>query len=300
MGVQASVNDRRKRSHCLCIQVMPESPVELMLHFLPRRFYMNLYMKRLLLTFLWRVSLTLTATYIVICLILFLGQRSLIYFPTPPIKTTSDTVMILNVPEASLNVSVRPHEGSEALIYFGGNAEDVSRSLLSFSNTFPNHAIYMLHYRGYGGSTGEPSEAALHSDAIALFEKVHATHTNILVIGRSLGSGVAIRLAATQPVSRLILITPYDSMETLAKNRFPFLPAGWILQDKFESWRYAPLVKVPTLIVVAENDELITSESTMSLLHGFASGIASWRVIKGVGHNSISQNSDYMKILQGY
>ena len=72
--------------------------------------------------------------------------------------------------------------------------------------------------------------------------------------GRSLGSGVAVRLASQRPASRLILITPYDSLQDLATAQFPFVPVKWLLRDKFESWRYAARITVPTLIVAAEHD----------------------------------------------
>ncbi len=256
-------------------------------------------MMRILLKILLRTGLTLTATYALICLILFLSQRSFIYFPMPASQTNSEAITTLNVADAALRISVRPHQGQDALIYFGGNAEEVSQSLNAFAAAFPDHAIYLMHYRGYGGSTGDPSEKLLHSDARALFDMVHAKHEHVVVIGRSLGSGVAIRLAATQPVTRLVLITPYDSMETVAKIQFPYFPIGLLLQDKFESWRYAPLIKAPTLIVAAANDEVIPPQSTMALFNGFSPGIARIKLIAGVGHNSISNSPDYMTILQG-
>jgi len=68
---------------------------------------------------------------------------------------------------------MRPKDGPGALIYFGGNAEDVSLNMRSFSAGFPESAIYLLHYRGYGGSTGKPSEGALFADALTLFDEVH-------------------------------------------------------------------------------------------------------------------------------
>jgi len=255
-------------------------------------------MKRILLRMLGRVCLTLTATYLLICLVLFFIQRSLIYFPVPTQATSVDK-MTLQLAEASIQVSVRPHESGRALIYFGGNAEDVSQALAPFSQAFPDYALYMLHYRGYGGSSSEPTETALHADAKALFEKVYAEHKTIIVVGRSLGSGVAVRLAATQPVHRLILITPYDSMETVAKVRFPFLPISLLLQDTFDSARYAPLIRVPTLLLMAENDELIPRHSTLALFNAFSPGVARLESIARVGHNSISQHPGYMAILQG-
>ena len=156
-----------------------------------------------------------------------------------------------------------------------------------------------MHYRGYGGSSGKPSEAALVADALALFDKVNTEHQNITVVGRSLGSGVAVHLASLRPVARLILVTPYDSLQDLAARQFPYFPVRWLLRDKFESWRYAPLISVPTLIVAAEHDDVIPRTSTETLYKRFRAGVASFKVVTGTGHNSISESPEYLPLLRG-
>ncbi len=228
------------------------------------------------------------------CVALFAFQRSLIYFPQPRAFGGPADTQIVKAAGADLVVSVRPHAGPKALIYFGGNAEDVSASLASFTGVFPHHAIYMLHYRGYGGSTGKPSEESLHADALALFDQVRLDHPDIALVGRSLGSGVAARLATERPASRVVLVTPYDSIEQLAAQQFPFFPVRWLLTDKFESWRYAPSIRVPTLLLQAEHDEVIPGASTERLHAAFASGVASRIVIRGAGHNTISDSGQYL------
>jgi len=206
--------------------------------------------------------------------------------------------MTLQAGPRTVVVSTRPIPGSDALIYFGGNAEDVSLEMPGFSIAFPNHAIYLLHYPGYGGSSGSPSEQAILLDALALFDRAHSDHQNITVIGRSLGSGVAIRLASLRPVARLVLVTPYDSLQDIAAQNYPYVPVRWILRDKFESWRYAPDVVAPTRIIVAEEDEVIPRASTDLLHTRFKNGIVSYVVVPGVGHNTISDSSDYWSLLK--
>lgn len=237
--------------------------------------------------------------YVGWCAALFFLQRSLIYFPQQRAFGSGDTTAKLLVPDAELQISVRPRPGAKALLYFGGNAEDVSANLPSLSNAFPDYALYLLHYRGYGGSSGKPSEGALTSDAFALFDKVYAEHPNVVVVGRSLGSCVAIRLASTRRASRLVLVTPYDSLQELAAQQYPYIPVRWLLLDKFESWRYAPLVSAPTVILAAEHDEIIPRSSTERLYSRFAAGVASYKVIAGVGHNSISESAAYLPLLKG-
>jgi len=245
----------------------------------------------------WLVAIALLF-YGAACIALYVFQRSLIYQPQPNAFDTVSSTRILPVLGADLVVSVRPHAGQKALIYFGGNAEDVSANLSSFSNGFPDYALYLLHYRGYGGSSGTPSEAALREDAQVLFDMVYAEHPDIAVIGRSLGSGVAIGLATQRPVSRLVLVTPYNSIQEIAAQQFPYFPVSCLLTDKFESWRYAPKIRVPTLLLGAEFDEVIPRASTERLGAGFTKGIASLVIIPGVGHNTISHSAQYLDVLR--
>lgn len=240
----------------------------------------------------WLISILLVL-YGAACLALFAFQRSLIYFPQPSSFGTASTTLVLPVPGADLIVSVRQHAGTKALIYFGGNAEDVSASLSSFSSAFPDHAIYLLHYRGYGGSSGKASEEVLHADALALFDKVQREHPEVAVVGRSLGTGVAIHLASQRPASRLVLVTPYDSIEEIAVGQFPYFPIRWLLMDKFESWRDAPKIRMPTLLLGAQFDEVIPRASTERLSAAFAKGVASLVIIPGVDHNTISNTAQY-------
>ncbi|WP_324733588.1 alpha/beta hydrolase [Pseudomonas paeninsulae] len=240
----------------------------------------------------------LAALYVAICVALLVFQRSLIYFPQPLSISQPDTLLRLPVDDGEVLVSVRPHAGPNALIYFGGNAEDVSRNLAEFSQAFPEHALYLLHYRGFAGSAGSPSEEAIQRDALALFDRVHAAHPQTVVMGRSLGTGVAIRLASQRPASRLLLITPFDSLQTIAARQFPFLPIKWLLKDKFESSTYAARIKVPTLLIAAEQDEIIPRSSTEALYRHFAPGVATLKVIPDKGHNSISESPAYLPLLR--
>ena len=235
--------------------------------------------------------------YLLLCVALFVFQRALIYYPQPRTIDAHESLLTLSMADAQVLVTVRPHDGPKALIYFGGNAEDVSRSLPGFSQAFADHALYLLHYRGYGGSSGSPSEEAIQRDAMTLFDFVYNTHPDIAVIGRSLGSGVALRLASQRPASRLILITPYNSLEDLAVRQFPWFPVKWLLQDKFESWKYAAHITVPTLLIAAEHDEVIPRSSTDQLYTHFAKGVALLQVIPGTGHNTISESPHYLKTL---
>ena len=239
------------------------------------------------------------SAYVGLCVVVFAVQRSLIYFPQPSSLGDGDTLVVVPVADARVVASARPRPGPNALVYLGGNGDDVTRSIPALAASFPQHALYLLHYRSYGRSGGKPSETALVGDAVALFDLVRREHASIEVVGRSLGSGIAVQVASARPVARLVLVTPYDSVLAIAASRFPYLPVRWLLLDRYESSRHAAQVTAPTLIVAAENDEVIPRASTERLLARFRPGIATLKVIANADHNSVADQREYGPILGG-
>jgi pimeloyl-ACP methyl ester carboxylesterase len=231
--------------------------------------------------------------YAVACFFLFALQRSMLYQPQGTAAKIPHDDLKLAVDGADLQVTVRRLPGSKALIYFGGNGENVTLTLPSFSSAFPDRSLFLLHYRGYEGSTGKPSERALQSDALVLFDRVQRDYSDIAVMGRSLGSGVAIRVASERPVQSLVLVTPYNSIQEIAARKFPWAPIRWLLLDKFESWRHAPKVRAPTLLLIALDDDLIPPTSTEQLVTAFSPGIASVKRYAHFGHGDISSSAAY-------
>lgn len=235
--------------------------------------------------------------YIAFCLLLFIFQRSLLYSPQPCALASSETTIQLKATDATLLVSVAIRNTPKALLYFGGKAEDVSLTLPSFAQAFPDYAIFMLHYRGYGGSGGRPSEAAIHRDAALLLHDVSSSFSEISVLGRSLGSGVALKLAAQAPLQRVVLITPYDSISNVAAAAYPLVPVRLLLIDRYESVRHAPAIRVPTTLVLAEHDDVIPRQHAENLAKHFAPGLARVVVLPGTDHNSIQLSPDYLAVL---
>jgi pimeloyl-ACP methyl ester carboxylesterase len=101
-----------------------------------------------------------------------------------------------------------------------------------------------------------------------------------------------------RPAARLLLVTPFDSLQEIAALQFPYAPVRWLLRDKFESWRYAPRVMTPTLIIAAEHDEVIPRASTELLRTRFKNGLVTIVIVGGVGHNTISDSQDYLPLLK--
>ncbi len=244
------------------------------------------------------ILLLAVCAYAAACLVLFFSQRSLIYFPPRSAAFPAPATSTLAVPGAALIVSERPADGRKALIYLGGNAEDVSASLPLLDAAFPERSLYLLHYRGYAGSTGQPTEDALVADALALFDRLAGQHEDIVVVGRSLGAAVAVQVASRRQVGKLVLVTPFDSLRGLAAQQFPYFPVRWLLRDSYDAWRYAQQVTAPTLILAAGDDEIIPAHSTQKLLGHFTQGVAAMRVIQETGHNSISNSPEYLRALQ--
>lgn len=194
--------------------------------------------------------------YAALVALMYSKQRSLLFYPqltrNPPLAPEFQ----FEVNGATLRGWVVNPGQPRALLYFGGNGEDISLSRDDVATWAPDHSVYLVSYRGYGHSSGEPSEAALAADAIALFDHVARSHAAVDVFGRSLGSGVAVHVAAVRPVRRLALVTPFDSVLRVGQGHYPWVPLAWLLKDPFESWRRAPKLGMPTFVVIAGQDNV--------------------------------------------
>ena len=133
---------------------------------------------------------------------------------------------------------------------------------------FPDHTTYLMAYRGYGASDGQPSQRDLSADAVALVDHVTERHSGarIDVIGRSLGSGVAVHVATQRTVEHLVLVTPFDSLAATASDLFPGLPVARLIEDHWDSAAVAAHVRAPTLVVRAGRDAIVRPERTDVLI----------------------------------
>ena len=244
------------------------------------------------------ILLFVAFVYLASCAVLAFFQRSLIYYPQPAVPLSQAATERLPIADANVLATVHEHTGPSAVIFFSGNGDAAALQLPSLIEAFPDRAIYLLNYRGYGGSSGQPTEEMLQADALVLFDHVYEKHRDIIVIGRSLGSGIAVRVAARRPASALILVTPFSSILRLAQRRFPYFPVRWLLVDKYESWRYASDVHAPTLLIAADRDQVVPRWSTEELYARFDRDVASLLVIPDTDHNSIVGNSDYVRALK--
>lgn len=240
--------------------------------------------------------------YTVLAGYLFVNQRRFIYFPQKMavVQEQGAQPFLLERDGLSLRGWVVNPGFDQALIYFGGNAEDVAASLGLFKHTFSQRSVYLLNYRGYGDSEGVPSEALLYADALAFYDRVAARHVQVDVLGRSLGSGVASYVAANRAVRKLILVTPFDSVQSMAQKAYPYFPMRFLLRDKFDSLARASHIKARTLMIIAEKDEIIARAHSDRLAAGFDPAQIDIKVLPGATHNSLSTLPAYRAYLHAF
>lgn len=206
--------------------------------------------------------------YLGACSWMYSRQRELIYLPQGTRVDAKQTDFGIARNGVMLNGWLVNIGRPKAVIYFGGNAERIEEMRDEFARWFPDSSTYLVPYRGYGASEGEPSQEALLSDALAVFDQVQARQPGapVTVIGRSLGSAVASYVASQRPVARLALVTPFDSLANVAQSHYPWLPARWILSDQFPSAEYLAKYTGPLLVIRAGRDAVVPPASTDQLL----------------------------------
>jgi len=203
-------------------------------------------------------------------LLVYLAQDALIYYRQPIAEGRRADIVRRHAAVADVWLTAadgtRVHAwhlkaGPPLVLYFGGNAEEVSWMIDAARADAPGVSWLLMDYRGYGQSGGAPSEKALIADALGLYDhamKLPGTDPKrIYAFGRSLGSGVAVALAAERPLAGLILATPFDSLAAVAKRYYWYLPVDLMLKHRFDSIALAPNLKQPLLCLVAERDEVI-------------------------------------------
>jgi len=236
--------------------------------------------------------ITLVLVYLLICLLFYIFQRSFLYFPQPAGQVDATGISFDNKGQILTGWILNPGQ-QQALIYYGGNAGAIENNIDFLGKVATDYSIYLIPYRGYGNNQGKPTEKALYSDAVYIYDQVIKRHQSISLMGRSLGSGIATYVAANRQVEQLILSTPYDSIQNVAKEHYPFLPVSLLATDKFLSIERAAKISSKTLILIAEDDRVISRARSEALAKAFAGEILSKRLIKGAGHNDISLYPTY-------
>ena len=216
-----------------------------------------------------KLALGAAALYGLVGLAAYLGQRKLMYFPdrahTLPAEVglsgVGERVLKTGDGERVIAWYGKAQPGRPTLLYFHGNGGSLAIRAPRIARFMDEGwGVYMMTYRGYGGSTGSPSEAANVADARLAYRALVSEGvppTSIIAYGESLGSGIAVRIAAELPVAGVILDAPYTSIVDVAAQAYRFLPVRLILIDRYETTRYIAAVKAPVLILHGEHDSVV-------------------------------------------
>jgi uncharacterized protein len=239
--------------------------------------------------------------YLALCALLYAKQRALIYFPETTRVAVAQTDLSIERNGAVLRGWVVNPGRPGAILYFGGNGESIELNRSDFALHFPECSTYLMAYRGYGASDGQPSQDALFGDALAIYDYVRQRHPggSITVIGRSLGSGIASYLASQRPIDRLVLVTPFDSLADVGQTHYPLFPVRWLVRDRYESFRYLPQHSGPLMVIRAPNDAVIPARHTDRLIAELP------RKPEVVGfpqadHNNLSSDPRYWRSLSAF
>lgn len=239
----------------------------------------------------------LAIIYLLALVLLYLFQRTLLFPTVGEVSGINRETIVFKHNEVSLHGWVLNQGKSKAIIYFGGNAEQISNNIILFEDVLKDHSVYLVDYRGYGKSTGSPTEQGLFADALFIYDQIKAQYQTISVIGRSLGSGVAVYLGSKREIEKLALLTPYDSIAEVAQSHYPMFPTRYLVRDKFESINRAANITVPILIVAAEHDPVVPNIHTERLLKQLVHSEIKFQMIENVAHNNVEESAEYRAAL---
>jgi uncharacterized protein len=230
-------------------------------------------------------------------LLMYLMQDRLLFHPQPLEERRRAEIgkrhpavreIVLDADGHKLHAWHVPGDPARPLVlYFGGNAEDVSWMVDEAAARTPGLSWLLISYRGYGASGGAPSEAAISADALRWHD--HAVQRmgakQVIAFGRSLGSGAAVYLASQRPLKAVVLSTPFDSLVAVAQYHYPLLPVRLLLRHPFDSLARAPGIRTPLLCIAATRDQVIPMVHARRLYDAWG-GPKQWLELPGADHNS--------------
>jgi len=208
----------------------------------------------------------------------------------------------VNIPynkETNINVIQFTHTGADTargvVLYFHGNKENISR-YAPYATDFTPHGyeVWMIDYPGYGKSTGKFSEEDLYAYALVLYKLARSRWRpdQIIIYGKSLGTGVAAELADVRDCQRLILECPYYSMTSLVRHYLPLWPVGSMMHYKFPTYEHLPKVTAPITIFHGTSDGVVPYSNASRLKPLLKKG-DEFITIEGGGHNDLADHQEF-------
>lgn len=244
--------------------------------------------------------LPLTAAFVYVSLVgvVYLAQRALLFpgtstAPAPERAEWGESVLIRTSDGEMLHalysaaISGKPC----VLLFFGNGDRAGSYGFLARALAARGIGLLAVSYRGYAGSTGSPSEEGLLTDGIAAFDWLSArSKSEIVLLGRSLGTGIAVNTAAQRPAVGMVLVSAYLSVQSVAQTRYPFLPVAFLIKDPFRSDLKITKVNQPKLFIHGRLDDSIPLSSGEAL-YRIAPQPKQMLIEDGSGHNDIWNDS---------
>lgn len=235
---------------------------------------------------------------------MFLSQAQLIFpthavGPAGPLPPGAERLRLDRADGDVLHgIHIPPRESSAddrlLVLGFSGNAWNSESAAALLHDTYPGAAVVAFHYRGYAPSTGSPSAQALLDDAPLIYDYAvaRARPARTIVVGFSIGSGVAAVLASKRPVDGVILVTPFDSLRSVASEWYPWLPVRALFRHEIDAAAAIERSRAPVAVIAAERDEVIPAERTRALVRRVPN-LAFERWVAGAGHNDVYSRREF-------
>lgn len=261
------------------------------------------------------ILLTVAIAYALMLALLWLVQESLLFFPQPsrgrPVAPPGWTLEEVRLSAADgtplAGVLALPREDpatpAAAVIYFGGNAEEVTAYAHEVERRYGRRAALLVNYRGFGESGGRPGEKALVADALAVHDWA-AKHprldaSRLCAHGRSIGTGVAVQLAAARPLRCVVLTSPFASLAAVGRSHYPWVPVAWLLRHRFDSAALAGSLRAPALVIYGGEDTIIAPGHSEELAAAWGGPVERVR-LEGFGHNDLDLNPKYAQAIAAF
>jgi len=187
---------------------------------------------------------------------------------------------------------------SKIILYFGGLQQDSVALVEKFASHYPQMPFITYNYRGYGKSEGKPTQSKLFVDAMHIYDDLILRYKyrpeEIILMGYSLGTGVAAFLGSQRQVKEILLMAPYDSVYEIMKKRYPFSGIHWILRQRFPSIDFVPLIDVPIHIYAGSDDRVVNIKHA-KMLKNHVNNLAGFYEYGNVGHDDILFNPDVVR-----
>ena len=241
-------------------------------------------------------------------------EKRYVFFPTSEIEMTPADVGLefqdLFFPTANGNLLhgwLVPGSGNGTWLWFHGNGGNIGHRVIELALLHQRLAVSVLifDYQGYGRSEGKPSELGTYQDARAALDQLRHIKGEesepVVYYGHSLGTAIAVNLAAEQPPTGLVLVSPFTSISDMAGRAFPWLPVSWLVRGHYDTLSVIPNVNSPVLFLHGEDDELVPFAHGERLFRA-AREPKAFQALAQTGHNDTFQTGGevYWGAIEGF